>query len=140
MAAMKDSNVFTDLSGISDSSSSNPYDGLLNACRDDPVCDYSRLTVSVCVSNLWKHEVQMRYQTHRQTRNEQQKQKLLSSEFEGFNIDQTLAKLLDAPGHPGFVDPRNCLVFWARPSLHLRNLIGEVQTQLRALAPSKHIV
>ena len=45
---------------------------------------------------------------------------------------------LDGPNkESGYVDPRNCLVFWARPPRKVRRLIGEIQEKLRAVAPSQ---
>lgn len=35
--------AFEDLSGTSTPVTSNPYDGLINACHNDPVCNASRL-------------------------------------------------------------------------------------------------
>jgi hypothetical protein len=38
MADTKPNNAFEDLSGVSTSAFSNPYDALIAACEDDPVC------------------------------------------------------------------------------------------------------
>jgi hypothetical protein len=51
-------------------------------------------------------------------------------------VDQILAKLEDPSIEPGFQDPRNCLVFWARPPAAVRTLIAEVQRRLLSVAPS----
>ena len=37
MSRAADGNVFTDLSGTSDSTTDNPYDALLEACKHEPV-------------------------------------------------------------------------------------------------------
>ena len=37
--------------------------------------------------------------------------------------------------YPGYVDPRHCLVFWARPPRHLRLLVDLVQKKLRDVNP-----
>lgn len=37
--------------------------------------------------------------------------------------------------YPGYVDPRHCLVFWARPPSHLRLLVDLVQKKLREMKP-----
>ncbi|KAL8794996.1 MAG: hypothetical protein Q9195_002444 [Heterodermia aff. obscurata] len=102
-------NVFEDLSGASSSTSGNPYDTLLSLCQND------------------QNQIQDRYATHRTTRNAQQKAKLLDASFQGFNIDPVLYKLSNRTLYPGFVDPRHCLVFWARPPAALKVLIGKVQ-------------
>lgn len=84
-------------------------------------------------------QLQTRYATHRNTRNGQQKEKLLSPEFSGLIIDPILERLMNPSIEPGFVDPRNCLVFWARPPSHIRSLVDQVQQKLLTLAPSTFI-
>jgi len=110
-------NKFEDLSGVDISAYANPYDALLEACNDDAA------------------QLQTRYATHRNTRNGQQKEKLLSPEFSGLIIDPILERLMNPSIEPGFVDPRNCLVFWARPPSHIRSLVDQVQQKLLTLAP-----
>lgn len=68
-------------------------------------------------------------------RNEQQKEKLLSLDFTGFIIDPVLEKLLDEEAYPEYKDPRNCLVFWARPPQRIRDLVDEIQKELLTIAP-----
>jgi hypothetical protein len=51
-------------------------------------------------------------------------------------VDEILAKLEDSSIEPGFQDPRNCLVFWARPPKSVRELILEVQKKLLMVAPN----
>ena len=82
-----------------------------------------------------KEEIQKRYQTHRTTRNAQQKAKMLDPSFDGFNIDPVLFKLINQTRYPGFNDPRHCFVFWARPPQPLRALIERIQERIRALVP-----
>ena len=84
--------------------------------------------------------IQSRYSTHRCTRNEQQKTKLLSSEFSGLIIDPILKRLTNPLQEPTFKDPRHCLVFWARPPGHVRSLAGTIQQRLLALAPSTFVL
>ena len=80
--------------------------------------------------------IQSRYQIHRQTRNDRQRTSILSNSFSGFLLDPILLKL-DSPAlYPGYIDPRNCLVFWARPPGHIRDLVGLLQQQLLTIAPS----
>ncbi|PNS20565.1 ATP-dependent RNA helicase ded1 [Sphaceloma murrayae] len=111
---MAASYTFEDLSGTATSKSGNPYDGLIEACSNK-------------VPNI-----QARYETHRDAREAQQKAKLLSPEFDAVTIDETLLKL---ETQPGFIDPRHCLVFWARPPQPVRELISEVQRRLQSVAP-----
>lgn len=113
-----DGNVFVDLSGTSAASSGNPYDALIEASNNDP------------------KQVQERYDNHRVARNEQQRAKLLSPDFTGFIIDPILEKLLYSKDYPGYVDPRNCLVFWGRPPRRIRDLVGDIQRRLLETAPS----
>lgn len=83
-------------------------------------------------------EIQIRYHTHREARNEQQRTKLLASDFSGFMIDPVLEKLIDSDANPGYIDPRNCLVFWVRPPKRIRGFVGIIQAQLLELAPSQY--
>ena len=46
MSRIADGNVFADLSGTSNSTTDNPYDALLEACKQEPVHHKS----SVCVA------------------------------------------------------------------------------------------
>lgn len=74
---------------------------------------------------------------HRETRNDQQKSKLLAPEFSGFIIDEVLHKLVNPETNPGYIDPRNCLVFWARPATRVRQLVEILQKRLLECAPSQ---
>ncbi|KAI4101874.1 MAG: hypothetical protein L6R37_004749 [Teloschistes peruensis] len=118
---IENGNVFEDLSGISGTSSENPYDTLIEACNDDP------------------GKIQARYGRHRETRNAAQKAKFLAHDFSGVIIDPILYKLMNPQEHPNFVDSRNCLVFWARPPVGLKGLIADLQKQLLNVAPSEKI-
>ncbi|QIW94894.1 hypothetical protein AMS68_000412 [Peltaster fructicola] len=74
--------TFADHSGLKNSKTfNNPYDGLLEQCNNDPV------------------EIQAIYQRHRTNRNEQQKDKLLSPDFQGVTIDEILARLENPKEH-----------------------------------------
>ena len=120
MSPTADGNIFTDLSGTSGSSTGNPYDALLDSCKQDP------------------SQIQLRYQMHRETRNTQQKAKMLAPDFSGFIIDDVLHKLINTAVNPGYVDPRNCLVFWARPPERVRQLVDFLQKRLSEYAPSEY--
>ncbi|KAF2012025.1 hypothetical protein BU24DRAFT_267804 [Aaosphaeria arxii CBS 175.79] len=109
---------YEDHSGISTASFSNPYDALIEACSNDVT------------------QIQSRYATHRETRNTQQKSKLLAKDFPGVNIDPILLRLEDATVEPNFVDPRHCLVFWARPTEKIKDIIQHVQQELLTVAPN----
>ncbi|KAK3724526.1 hypothetical protein LTR37_001150 [Vermiconidia calcicola] len=116
--------TFEDLSGTSTPvTGDNPYKDLIAACHDDPI------------------QIQARYDAHRTNRNAQQRAKFLAPDFLGVTIDDILAKLEDPTIEPGFVDWRNCLVFWARPPQQVRSLIAEVQRRLKdAAAPDLWIM
>jgi hypothetical protein len=77
------------------------------------------------------------YSTHRVNRNGQQKGKFLSADFKELIIDPFLLRLEDRSIEPGFCDPRNCLVFWARPPDHVVKLATHLQGLLKRAAPSK---
>ena len=117
MVQTQDGNVFVDLSGPSTSTSGNPYDNIIEAAGNDP------------------QQIQKRYSSHRDARNEQQKAKLLSPDFTGFIIDPILDALLKKETNPGYVDPRNCLVFWGRPPKRIRDLVAIVQQRLLETDP-----
>ncbi|KAF2108710.1 P-loop containing nucleoside triphosphate hydrolase protein [Lophiotrema nucula] len=112
------SNTFEDLSGINAAAFSNPYDALIDACKADA------------------SEIQSKYSLHRTTRNTQQKSKLLDQSFPGISIDPILLRLFDQTVEPGYVDPRHCLVFWARPTQKVKALIKRVQDELLTVAPN----
>ena len=109
--------TFEDYSGSAKSSASeNPYDGLLEACQDDP------------------KQIQAMYDKHRTNRAASQRAKLLANDFPGVTVDEILARLEDK--EPGYQDPRHCLVFWARPPKAVRSLIAQVQQKLLQAAPT----
>lgn len=83
-----------------------------------------------------KAQIQARYEAHRRNRNEEQRSKLLDPGFTGVTLDPILQRIHDPSIEPGYVDPRHCLVFWARPPRKTRRLIGEVQQKLLSIAPS----
>ncbi|KAI9675586.1 MAG: transport between ER and Golgi ATPase protein [Caeruleum heppii] len=114
---------FADLSGTlssaSQSATANPYDALLQASNNDP------------------HPIQRAYTTHRVNRNAQQRAALLDSDFPALTLDPTLCALNDPDKvKAGFRDERHCLVFWARPTQRIRNLVGDIQQKLRSVAPN----
>ncbi|MCJ1310850.1 transport between ER and Golgi ATPase protein [Agyrium rufum] len=100
-----------------DGDKSTPYDAFIRECGNNAV------------------GIQNRYEDHRTTRNEQQKAKILAPNFAGIEPDETLVKLEHPDLYPGFVDERHNLVFWARPTQALRELIGNIQRRLRMVAP-----
>ncbi|KAK4126665.1 hypothetical protein N657DRAFT_640525 [Parathielavia appendiculata] len=113
----EDAPKFEDLSGLEIKPGDNPYDALINACHGSAA------------------EMQARYATHRATRNAQQRGNFLTPEFKGLSIDPILLRLENPDIEPGFKDPRNCLVFWARPPDHIVRLASHLQTLLAKAAP-----
>ncbi|KAH8425589.1 uncharacterized protein LDX57_003338 [Aspergillus melleus] len=102
----------------------NPFDQLILECQNDP------------------NEIQSRYETHRRTRNERFKTTLLSRDFNGWQTDEILRKLhaqeTEAAGSDSenFVDPRHNLNISALPPQHIRDLVAEIQGDIRDIAPS----
>ncbi|RAK95190.1 uncharacterized protein BO80DRAFT_450441 [Aspergillus ibericus CBS 121593] len=100
----------------------NPFDHLIIECQDDP------------------KQIQARYETHRSNRNAQFGDKLLSMDFKGWQIDEILRKLHTHAGADGktspFVDPRHNLTLYARPPQHIRDLVAEIQQDVREVASS----
>ncbi|PHH88128.1 hypothetical protein CDD83_7932 [Cordyceps sp. RAO-2017] len=92
----------------------NPYAAFIADCGDDAA------------------EIQRRYEAHRAARNGQHARLLLAPDFGGLAVDSHLVRL---EREPGFRDERNCLVFWARPPIHLLRLAGTLQEMLRQAAP-----
>jgi len=141
-------NKLEDLSGIVTKPGENPYDALIRASRNDPVCQPIYLTLVcygryVCTSSvadgpvIFQADIQSLYSAHRIKRNEQQKEKFLSENFKELVIDTFLLRLERPELDPGFQDPRNCLVFWARPPDHVVKLATHLQALLKKAAPSK---
>ncbi len=86
---------------------------------------------------MFQAEIQALYSAHRTNRNGQQKAKFLTPDFKELIIDPFLFRLEKKKLHPGFEDPRNCLVFWARPPDHVIKLASHLQQRLKEAAPSK---
>ncbi|KAF2835685.1 hypothetical protein M501DRAFT_997827 [Patellaria atrata CBS 101060] len=115
-------NPFVDLSGVETGKYDNPYDALIEVSHNDPA------------------QIQSRYSMHRSTRNAQQREKLLDPGFAGVSLDPILQKLIDPTIEPGFIDPRHCLVFWARPTQAVRKLISDIQNELLNVVPNLWIM
>ncbi|KAF9886369.1 hypothetical protein FE257_011514 [Aspergillus nanangensis] len=99
-------------------STDNPYQTLLAETDNDP------------------SQLQARYEAHRVNRNAQQTAKILAEDFPGWALDDVL-KRLDGPAKEyGYIDPRNCLVIWAKPPPQVREVISFVQRELKAIAPT----
>lgn len=62
---------------------------------------------------------------------------MLSPAFEGLNVDRILKKLDDPSIEPGYVDPRHCMVFWARPPQHIKDLVDQIQQKLKRVSPGE---
>ncbi|KAL4746768.1 hypothetical protein BDW72DRAFT_184323 [Aspergillus terricola var. indicus] len=105
----------------------NPFNQLLLDCQNDP------------------NTIQARYETHRTNRNAQFKDKLLHEDFPGWQTDEILCKLVaqskaqnkDAVSAPmNFADHRHNLNLYARPPKHIKELVAEIQQEIRNEAPS----
>ncbi|KAG7286383.1 hypothetical protein NEMBOFW57_008692 [Staphylotrichum longicolle] len=108
-------NKFEDLSGVAIKPGDNPYDALINACQGSQA------------------KLQALYATHRTTRNAQQRDKFLTSEFNGLNIDQVLLRLENPDLEPGFKDPRDCLVAHSRTAEEIASLVSSMRPAIPAL-------
>jgi vesicle-fusing ATPase len=64
---------------------------------------------------------------------------MLDKDFAGVSIDPILLRLSDPTIEPGYVDPRHCLVFWARPTQKVKDLIARIQKELLSVAPSLYL-
>ncbi|KAJ5669069.1 RNA ligase/cyclic nucleotide phosphodiesterase [Penicillium macrosclerotiorum] len=100
-------------------SEDNPFRPLIKETNDDPT------------------QLQLRYENHRVSRNKQQSEKILAESFAGWTLDEILKRLDGPEREEGFVDPRNCLVIWARPPAPIRDLISWIQSELKDVAPCK---
>ncbi|KAL2842071.1 RNA ligase/cyclic nucleotide phosphodiesterase [Aspergillus pseudodeflectus] len=96
----------------------NPFHVLISEAQHDPT------------------ELQRLYELHRVNRNSQQRGKILSESFPGWSVDTILSRLEGPDKEDGFVDPRNCLVIWARPPPAVREVIRFVQDELKSVAPA----
>lgn len=97
----------------------NPYEALIKLGHDQPA------------------GIQSIYSIHRSKRNAQQREKFLASDYKELTIDPFLFRLENPKVEPGFRDPRNCLVFWARPPEHVIQLVSHLQMLLKQAAPGK---
>jgi hypothetical protein len=70
-------------------------------------------------------------------RNKQQHAKILADDFSGWSLDEILMQLDGPRKDDQYIDPRNCLVIWARPSTPVRDLISFIQNELKSVAPGK---
>ncbi|KAI9883355.1 MAG: snoRNA-binding rRNA-processing protein [Watsoniomyces obsoletus] len=85
---------------------------------------------------LLQKQIQAFYETHRTRRNAQKKDELLHPSYQGVSLDPVLMKSMIHPDAGGEPDWRHCLVFWARPPQHVRDVINEVQQRLLAVLPN----
>ncbi|KAL4863737.1 hypothetical protein BDV12DRAFT_22658 [Aspergillus spectabilis] len=87
------------------------------------------------------HKVQTRYETHRTNRNAQSRENFLDQGFTGWQIDKILSKLIaqstiTTNGVSPLTDHRHNLNLYARPPRHIKELIAEIQQELRDVAPT----
>ena len=95
----------------------NPYEALIKLGHDQPA------------------GIQSIYSMHRTRRNAEQREKFVGPDYKELAIDPFLFRLENAEVEPGFRDPRNCLVFWARPPEHVIQLASHLQMLLKQAAP-----
>ena len=124
--------AYPGLSGIS-KQTPNPYDALIEDCADDSVCNDGTDAIQRLTNQT---QIQARYEMHRQNRNAQQKSKFLEPSFSVLEIDPILFKLVNQVQYPHFEDHRHCLVFWTRPTQAVRNLVKQIQENLKLVVPS----
>ncbi|KAI1078370.1 RNA ligase/cyclic nucleotide phosphodiesterase [Whalleya microplaca] len=77
-------------------------------------------------------KIQELCESERQNRNEDNRERLLSPSFAGMRVDSILVKILEMPD---YLDPRNNLCIWARPTKLMAHAICKIQDQLKTLAP-----
>ncbi|KAL4783090.1 60S ribosomal protein L44 [Aspergillus varians] len=108
----------------SSQTTANPFDQLILDCENSP------------------NKIQARYETHRTNRNAQSRENLLHQDFPGWRIDEILSKLIaqtqQTPNGDDdvFADHRHNLNFYARPPNHIKELVAEIQQQIRDVAPT----
>ncbi|RPA78054.1 hypothetical protein BJ508DRAFT_416690 [Ascobolus immersus RN42] len=116
----------SDGNGLGEIEGGNPYDAMLYLSNEDPAV------------------ISKAYQTHRTLRNAKFTKMLRSPEFDGVNIDPILVRVEQAKREgravDDAVDPRHCLVFWARPPERIRQFVKTVQERLRNIAPDLWIM
>ena len=78
--------------------------------------------------------IQAYCQSQRSERNARFRVKMLDENFQGVTPDQILSKRLY---EPGYVDPRNCLVLWARPTKEAMDVVAICQRRLQEVNPGK---
>ncbi|KAL2838492.1 RNA ligase/cyclic nucleotide phosphodiesterase [Aspergillus pseudodeflectus] len=113
----------------------NPFSQLIIDCDND------------------SNKIQARYNAHRSNRNALFREKLLAKDFSGWQVDEILRNLILAqetaktnahstPNENGngiqapFVDHRHNLNFYVRPPKHIREIVTEIQAELRDVAPT----
>lgn len=124
----------------------NPFQQLISECDNDPVGCIPPPQIKHFTT--WRQlnyqstqtRLQTRYEVHRSARNAQYKATILSPDFPGWTLDEVLSKLHAQEtgkneGEEPFIDHRNNLAFYARPPKHIRDLVGEIQRELRSVAP-----
>ncbi|KAJ5605969.1 60S ribosomal protein L44 [Penicillium lagena] len=113
-----------------------PFQQVIASCENDPVSpsDSCEATHAEQLPQKCMQEV---YEKHRSTRNASYRKLILSPSFPGWIVDEVLQKL-HAAGEDSdpAIDPRHNMAFWARPPQHIRDMVSEIQREIRALAPT----
>ena len=79
-------------------------------------------------------KIQTLCEKQRNKRNEKFRVKLLDAEFEGVKPDDVLYNTIN---NPDYIDPRNNLCVWTRPTEAVQRMVAYCQEELKELSPSK---
>ncbi|CEJ60932.1 hypothetical protein PMG11_09486 [Penicillium brasilianum] len=79
--------------------------------------------------------LQQAFEKHRSARNEKFKELILDPNFQTWQFDEILHRVLEAKlGLTQYVDPRNNLSLWSRPPRHIQQLVCEIQQIIAPIA------
>lgn len=125
------------ISAMTKETAQTQFQQVIASCEDDPVSPRDSLEATHAKQLLQKR-MQDVYEKHRSTRNASFRKLILSTGFPGWTVDGILQKLhaAGADSDPT-IDPRHNLAFWARPPQHIRDMVSEIQDEIRAIAPSQ---
>ncbi|RDW58774.1 hypothetical protein BP6252_13250 [Coleophoma cylindrospora] len=77
--------------------------------------------------------IQMICEDQRQARNREWKNTILTPNFQGWRVDKILKSILE---NKSFIDPRNNLCIWARPTQEIVKSIVDIQQELQNMVPA----
>lgn len=112
------------------------FQQVIASCENDPVSPSDSFEATYTKKS--QKRMQDVYEKHRSTRNASFQTLILGPRFPGWIVDDTLQKL-HAAGEDAdpAIDPRHNMAFWARPPQHIRDMVSEIQSEIRAIAPSQ---